>query len=390
MKRLAFTGAFLAVGLGLTAFSSSHAATEKQSLSAQRKNRIAYLAYQVPVTTALYGAALPWALDAKSDRVILATPFLVAPFAFGAHLWYSRSRDFEDSHRKGTFYLSNAALYSAFAVPVSLMGDFDGETTWQVAAWTTMALYPLGVWGGYELGDSYVNQPGRIDNQARFAFGFGMLGFFSPYLYFENLKGNFENITRLGLGQSVALGAMGHFISSYYRQGEDIPEGVSTGILNHTLLLGASLGLGVAAVADASSPRPWIGGALLGGTLGFTEGLFFFNKRYDTKERGLYTALGGVAGGVFGLGLNFLFDNSPIRDKATYASIEVASTWAGYWATFWLTQGMEDKLGLNSASDSRWSLNLMPTMQPEFHDRPYSKLPEVGLRYTVPGLQMRF
>jgi hypothetical protein len=250
-----------------------------------------------------------------------------------------------------------------------------------------MAAYPLGIWAGYKLGDKYVDRPGRIDTEQKFAIGLGAMGFFAPWLYFENVDRHQEAILRLALGQSVALAAAGHFVADQYRTGENIPDGVNTGILDHTAL-GMAAGLEIAALSDASSVRPWFGATLLGGTLGFMEGLYYYRNSYDSKERGLYNSLGAVAGTLMGGGFAYLFydeRDSDYRKKTLVTSLMVGGAWLGYSATNLLTFGMEDRTGLRKEGWTRHlAVNLVPMPEPTTRDR------EVYLRYRMPGVTYRF
>jgi uncharacterized membrane protein len=267
--------------------------------------------------------------------------------------------------------------------------SWDSDLPWRTAAITTLPLYPLAIYGGYKLGDAYVDRPGRIDTQSKFALGFGILGFFSPFVYYEDVNQRTqETIIRLGLGQSVALAAAGHFLAGQYRTGENIPDGVNTGILDHTAL-GAAAGLEVAALFDAKSVRPWLGAALLGGTLGFMEGLFYYRKSYDSKERGLYNSLGAIAGIMVGSGIAVLaFDGgeSDYALKSGITSLLVGGAWGGYWITNALTIGMEDR---GAAGPDKWTdrlaLNPIPFPEPEL-----DKDRKVSLRYRIPGLIYTF
>ncbi len=356
-----------------------------RSVSAERKNRMWYIANQTVLSTYVYGVSIPIALDVQSARVQIATPMIVAPFAFGAHFWFAKDRPFADSHYKGTTYLSYASLYASYAVPFSLMDHADDP--YRVASFASLVAYPLGIWGGYLLGDQYLDLPGRIDTQEKFALGFGIMGMFSPFLYFNNLDAHIEAVARLGLGQSVVLATAGHFLADHYRTGQNIPDGVNTGIMDHTIL-GAGLGLEVAALADANAVRPWIGGLLLGGTVGFMEGLFYYRDSYDSQERGLYNTLGGAAGTLLGSGFAYLFypdNSSAYSQKTTVVSLLVAGTWLGYWATNFLTEGMEDR---SAAKEKTWSdglaFNPMPFPEPQFRDR------EMYLRFHIPGVTYRF
>lgn len=302
--------------------------------------RTAYLGLQVPVSTALYGIALPWALDAGGVKTRIATPLIVAPFAFGAHLWIARSFDFNRAHQAGTSYLSMASIYAGFALPAALIDDT--EIGVRTAAWTAMALYPAGVYGGYLLGEHYDAE--RIATQSQYAMGFGMLGFFTPLLYFEDFSDNQEAMWRIGLVQSVGMAGMGHFISRYRQTGSEQASGVSLGLTNHTLL-GMAGGLTVAAYANARSVRPWAGGAVAGGTLGFMEGLWFYHNNRDSHERSLYTGLGIAAGAVAGAGFTLLFwdeDGSGYSQRVMTASFLGGGAFLGYVATYFLTQGMQD------------------------------------------------
>ncbi len=357
-----------------------------RSVSSQRKNRMWYIATQSALSTYVYGISIPLALEVKSTRVAVATPMIVAPFAFGAHFWFAKNRPFEDSHSQGVSYLSLATLYASYALPFAALEQ--SSDPFRVASFLTIGTYPLGIWAGYMLGDKYLDLPGRIDTQEKFAIGFGIMGFFSPFLYYSDMEKHAEPVFRLALGQSVAMAAMGHFLADHYRSGQNIPGGVNTGIMDHTVL-GMSLGVEVAALADASHVRPWIGAALFGGTLGFMEGLFYYRNSYDSQERGLYNTLGGLAGTLLGGGFVYLLDDntaSPYARKVYLASFLVGGTLLGYVATNFLTEGMEDRTGLkqNPAWLDKVAFNPIPVPEVQFRGE------ELYVRYHIPGISYRF
>jgi hypothetical protein len=365
------------------------AATQKpraaRSISAERKNRMWYIGTQTPLSIYVYGVAIPNAYDGVSLKARIATPMIVAPFAFAGNFWFAKNHTFEDAHRMGTAYLSIAGLYASHALAFSAI-NWDSDP-YRYASFLSMAMYPLGIWAGYNLGDMYVDKPGRIDMQEKFALGFGALGFFTPWLYFEDLDRHSEAIFRLGLAQSVAFATAGHFLADMYRRGQNIPGGVNTGLLSHAAL-GMGTGLELAALFDASSVRPWLGGALFGGTVGFMEGLWYYQDRYDSKERGLYNALGAGAGTLMGGGFAFLFynsDNTDYHNKNLITGLLVGGTWLGYCITNILTDGMEDRTGRAKESwTDRLSVNLIPFAEPTTRDR------ELYLRYRVPGVSFTF
>ncbi|MDB5105456.1 MAG: hypothetical protein JWP91_3145 [Fibrobacteres bacterium] len=355
------------------------------SLSSQTKNRMYYMTTQTIASTYVYGIALPSAYDNVSTKARIATPMIVAPFAFGANFYFAKNRPFEDSHLKGTSYLSMAALYASHALPFTIL-DWDNNP-YRVASFLSMAAYPAGIYAGYKLGDKYVDLPGRIDIQSKFALGFGLLGFFTPFLYFQHIEDHDEAVIKLGLGQSLVLATGGHFLADHYRTGENIPDGVNTGIMDHTAL-GALAGLEIAALSDASTVRPWLGTALLGGTVGFMEGLWYYQKSYDSKERGLYNSLGALAGTLMGGGIAFLAiddKDSDYKIKAMLTSLLVGGTWFGYCATNLLTDGMEDR---TASRKETWidhlAFNPIPMPEPTTRDR------EVYMRYRVQGVTYRF
>jgi hypothetical protein len=364
------------------------AAAPRRSLASERKNRIWYIGSQTLMSTYVYGLSVPLAFDMQGIRTKVAAPMIAAPFAFGTHFWFAKNRPFEDAHVKGTSYLSIASVFASHALPFALM-SWDDATPWRMAATATLFAYPLGVYGGYKLGDSHLDQPGRIDVESKFALGFGLLGFFSPFIYYDKVNERTqEPIIRLGLGQAVAMAAAGHFLADQYRSGENIPDGVNTGILDHTAL-GAALGIEIAALSDASSVRPWFGAALLGGTLGFMEGLLWYKDSYDSKERGLYNSLGALAGTMVGGGFAVLaFDGgeSDYAFKAGVTSLLVGGAWAGYWITNLLTLGMEDR---GAAGPAHWTdrlaLNPVPLPEPVIIDHRMA-----DLRFRMPGVTFTF
>jgi hypothetical protein len=374
-----------------TAVAAEAAAPKKprsaRSISAERKNRMWYIATQTPLSIYVYGVAIPNAYDDVSTKARIATPMIVAPFAFAGNFWFAKNHTFEDAHRMGTAYLSIAGLYASHALAFSAI-NWDSDP-YRYASFLSMAMYPLGIWAGYNLGEQYVDKPGRIDMQEKFALGFGALGFFTPWLYFEDLDEHSEAIFRLGLAQSVAFATAGHFLADNYRRGQNVPGGVNTGLLSHAAL-GVGAGLEIAALFDASSVRPWLGGALFGGTVGFMEGLYYYKDSYDSKERGLYNALGAGAGALMGGGFAFLFynsSNSDYHNKNLITGLLVGGTWLGYCLTNVLTDGMEDRTGTGMVKDSwtdRLSVNLIPFAEPATRDR------DLYLRYRIPGVSFTF
>jgi hypothetical protein len=375
-------------GTGRAVAAAPKPAESQRSLASQRKNRIWYIGSQTLASTYVYGLSVPLAFDMQGTRTKIAAPMIVAPFAFGTHFWFAKNRPFEDAHAKGTFYLSLASVYAAHAIPFALM-SWDGEYAWRTAATATLFAYPLGIYGGYKLGDAHLDQPGRIDVESKFALGFGLLGFFSPFIYYEKVNPRTqEPIIRLGLGQAVAMAAAGHFLADQYRSGENIPDGVNTGILDHTAL-GATLGIEVAALSDASSIRPWFGAALLGGTVGFMEGLLYYKNSYDSKERGIYNSLGALAGTMVGGGIAVLaFDGgeSGYAMKSGITSLLVGGAWAGYWITNILTYGMEDRRAAGPAHwTDRLAVNPFPLPEPVIIDHRVA-----DLRLRMPGVTFTF
>lgn len=355
-----------------------------------RRNRILYLSYQLPLATYVYGGATPYAFDLEEPRYYVAFPLLAAPLAFMGHLAFTRDIAIEESHLMGTSYLSTAAIYAAYALPFAFM-DEDSDARFRTAAILSYAAYPLGVWGGFAIGDRNLDSPGRVRTQSNFALSFGALGFFSPFLYFDDFEPNVESIFRLGLGQSVAFAAAGHFMSEYYRAGENIPGGVTTGILTHAAL-GAGIGAEIAALSDASSVRPWFGAALAGGTLGFMEGLWYYRKRYDSDEQGWLNVLGTTLGTTMGAGILFLTLDDGMSDhalKITVTSCLVGGALVGYIASDLLTSGEEQRpAGAAAGWSNRLAFNPLPVPEPELREKVGAR--EVRYRYRMPGLSWRF
>jgi hypothetical protein len=363
------------------------------SHGSQNRNRLLYVVTQAPLSIYVYGLSIPLALDFGNAKLAIATPLIVAPFAFGAHFWISNRVEFQESHLRGTNYLSIASLYLSHALPFAIMNlntlD-DVADAFRVSSFISLAAYPAGIWAGYLLGDQYVDAPGRIQTQAHFASAFGMLGFFSPFLYFERPNDHLGDIFHLGLGQSIGMAVAGHFLASFSHEGQNIPEGVTSGIVTHGSL-GAGLGLTAAAIGDASTARPWMGMALAGGTLGVMEGLFYFRNRYDTQERAFFNLLGTGAGALMGGGaliLAFDKDASAHSQKILFTSLIAGGAVLGYAVTDILTRGMEDRRAAVPAEEKSWSdhvaLNLVPFLEPQVRDQ------QIYYRYRIPGLSLTF
>ncbi len=328
--------------------------------------RTAYVGYQTLLTTYTMGVALPLAFGADEPRVLIATPLIVAPLAFGAHLWMSNKLELSESHFKGTLYAPLFSVYGATAIPLALSDSW--QNGYQLGSILGVLAYPLGLWYGFHLGDVYHDNPNQIDAKFRFATGYAFLGLITPALYFDHPDNRKEDILRLGLGQSVGMALLGHLVADYYRTGSEVPSGVNMGIGTHAVL-GGLAGVQVAAMTDAKSVQPWIGSVVLGTTLGFTEGVFFFYTSHDSHERSLYSLLGGVAGTAMGAGFQLLFYDSELNDydrKITLSSYLIGGAWMGYWATYLLTQGLTEATRSGSATitpPSAWAFNLIPEME---------------------------
>lgn len=359
-------------------------------------NRVAYLGYQTALSTYVYGVGLPIGLGFDDARTLVATPLIVAPLAFGAHLATTPYLDFTDAHLKASFYAPTFATYSATAL--SLAFSPDAGDGYRIGSLIGTAAYPLGLWYSQHLGDKYRDAPEKLDTKMYFALGYGFIGFVTPVLYYARPSQHSQDIIRIGLGQSVGMAAAGHFIADYYN-----PRGGSSGaflgLATHAGL-GALGGVAVAAYADAAaSPRPWLGAALIGGTLGVTEGVYFFKDSRDTRERSQYAALGAAGGAMMGLGLQILTydaDYSTHAHKISWASFLVGGAYLGYIATYALTGDLTESASRPSRSardvaraedaegPSRWSLNPLP-LREQVMSRG-----ELSSRWKVPGLTYRF
>ncbi len=356
----------------------------------QAANRLAYVGYQTALSTYVYGLAFPLAYGADQPRVLIAAPLITAPLAFGAHVWLSRRLDLSDAHLKGTIYEPSLAVYGATALPLAFTHNFrDG---YQIGSVLGAIAYPLGLWYGYHLGDVYQNNPRQLDTKFKFSLGYGLLGFITPTLYFEHPGDHSNDILRLGLGQSVGFAAMGQAVADFYRSGPDMAPGAPLGIATQTVL-GGLAGLEGAALADASSARPWTGAAVLGASLGFTAGVFFFYPSHDTEERSVYTMLGALGGTLMGAGLELLLYDKQASDrdqKVAWTSSLIGGSWIGYWATYLLTMDMTAPDGKRAMRETRsdapmrWALNPLPEMEPVW------SYGETAWRWRIPGLTYRF
>lgn len=360
-------------------------------------NRAAYLGYQTALSTYVYGFGLPLGLGVDETRVLVSLPLITAPLAFGAHLASSPRLDFTESHLKGTIYAPAFAVYSTTALALAFTPNVgDG---YRIGSLLGTASYPIGLWYGHHLGDAYSTNPSRLDSKMLFALGYGFVGFITPILYFESPGKNSEDILRTGLGQSVGLAMVGHVVADRYRAGGVTGSGVPLGMATHTVLGGLG-GVAAAAYADAtaSSVRPWLGAAIVGSTLGFTESVYFFSDSRDSQERSQFSVLGGLGGAMMGLGLQILThdeDRSVRGQKIAWASFLVGGAWVGYWATYALTGHMTETAshnpeprgtaGLASASaPSRWEVNPLP------HPEMVMSRGEPASRWKVPGVTYRF
>jgi hypothetical protein len=214
----------------------------------------------------------------------------------------------------------------------------------------------------------------------------------APVLYFEHPGQHDEEIMRIGLAQSVGMGVVGHVVADYYAPNA-ASTGALVGIATHAVL-GGMTGIAVASYADASvSLRPWLGSAIVGTTLGFTEGIFFFRDSRDSRERAQYAALGSAGGMTMGLGLQILFYNpnaTSYSQKASWVSFLVGGALVGYAATYALTGNLVESAsaprtpGDGPTSAPRWSFNPLP--EPET----VMSRGEAKQRWKVPGLLYRF
>lgn len=353
-------------------------------------NRVAYLGYQTALSTYVYGVGVPIGLGYDEARTLVAAPLIVAPLAFGVHLASTPHLDFTDAHLKASFYAPTFATYSATAL--SLAFSSDAGDGYRIGSLIGAGAYPLGLWYGWNLGDKYRDTPEKLDTKMYFALGYGFVGFVTPVLYYKSPSKHSQDILRIGLGQSVGMALAGHFIADYYN-----PQGGSTGsalgLATHAAL-GALGGVAVAAYADASaSPRPWLGAGIIGGTLGLTEGVYFFRDSRDTRERSQYAALGAVGGAMMGLGVQILTydsDYSTHAHKISWASFLVGGAYIGYVATYALTSNLT---GTTASIEPRreelyepvrWSFNPLPQREHVMSRG------ELALRWKVPGVTYRF
>jgi hypothetical protein len=350
-------------------------------------SRTAYLGYQTALSTYVYGVGVPLGLGADEPRVLIATPLIAAPVLFGIHLATAPYLDFSEAHVKASTYASTGAVYASTALALAFSPDAGAG--YRIGSLIGAGAYPLSLWYAQGLGDEYRAEPDRLDAKMLFALGYGFVGLVTPVLYFESPSRHEHDIARIGLGQSVGMALAGHVIADYYQP--RLSTGVQLGLATHAAL-GGLAGVGVAAFADASaSPRPWLGAAVIGSTLGFTEGVFFFRNSRDSRERAQYAGLGAVGGSMMGLGLQILFydeDATAYARKVSWSSFLIGGAFIGYAATYALTGDMVETATAptpeTAVEPSRWSFNPMP--EPEI----VMSRGEPSKRWRVPGLKVTF
>ncbi len=352
------------------------------------QNRLIYVGYQTCLSTYVYGLAVPLAFGVTNPRFLIAAPLLTAPAAFGVHMWLSHDLDFSESHLKGSLYMASLSEYAATALPMAFSANFrDG---YRGAALLGAAAYPLGVWYGYHLGDVYRSNPDQLDTKFQFALGYAFLGFITPTLYFQHPGDHSDEVLRLGLGQSVGMGILGHFVADYY-QASGSASGVPLGIATHTLL-GGLAGVEAASIADASHFRPWVGGALLGSSLGFTEGVFFFHNSQDNFDRSRIGAVGALGGAMMGTGLQLIFLDSKAsahEQKIAWSSFVGGGAWLGYATAYALTSKMTEAPSSHAESHRplsapQWAFNPLPMLAP------VESRGEWTTRWQIPGFSRHF
>jgi hypothetical protein len=358
--------------------------------SGSAANRTAYLAYQTALSTYVYGIGVPIGLGFTGPRALIATPLIVAPLAFGAHLATTGSLDFTDAHVKASFYVPTFATYSATALSLAF-APHPGDG-YRIGSLIGAAAYPAGLWYGWQLGEQYRDAPEQLDHKMFFALGYGFVGLVTPVLYYERPSQHSEDILRIGLGQSVGMALAGHVISDYYRPSGN-SSGVPLGLATHAALGGLG-GVAVAAYADASTSwRPWLGATVIGSTLGFTEGVYFFKDSRDTRERSQYAALGAAGGAMMGLGLQILTYNEDYNSygkKLSWASFLVGGAFTGYVGTYLLTPHLIETASLDPgrgddvSEPSRWAFNPLPQRESVMSRG------EPSTRWKVEGLTYKF
>jgi hypothetical protein len=362
----------------------------RRTPSGTKLTRSTYLGYQTALSTYVYGVGVPLGFGITEPRILIATPLIAAPLLFGVHLATSSQLDITESHLKASMYVPTAAVYSATALSLAFTPDVgDG---YRIGSLVGAGAYPLGLWYAHHLGDEYRSDPNQLDAKMLFAMFYGFMGLVTPVLYFEHPSKHEEQIMRIGLGQSVGMAAVGHVMADYYAP-NGATSGVQLGMFTHAAL-GGLAGIAVASYADASvSVRPWLGSALIGTTLGFTESVFFFRNSRDSQERAQYAALGSAGGMTMGLGLQILFyngDYSSYTQKVSWASFLVGGALLGYATTYALTghlvenASIERREGDGSYAPPRWSFNPLP--EPEI----VMSRGEPAQRWKVPGLLYRF
>jgi len=368
--------------------SSSSSVSTGSDFPDAHKNKMTYFEYQTALSTYVYGLALPLAFGVTSPRYLIASTLISAPIAFGVHLYYSNNMEFDEAHLKGTTYASAVTVYAATALPLALSGG-DFSTGYKVASLLTAAVYPLGVWYGYKLGDQFKSNPDQLDTKFKFALGYAFLGFVTPTLYYENAGNHSDDVLRLALGQSAVMAGVGSIVADHYRSGPNVPAGAQAGVFTQAAL-GGLAGIEVAALCNASAARPWIGAAVLGTSLGFTGGVFFFEKSNDNFDRALYSGVGAAGGAMVGTGLELLFNDgsgSAYSQKVAWSSFVIGGAWLGYWGVYELTSKMveEPHAGIHSKSaPSKWAFNPLPVLEPVV------SYGDLATRWVIPGFSRHF
>lgn len=287
-----------------------------------QEGRSSLVVKQTLMGLGFYGWAVPRILEIEGGRETIATYMLVGSAGFALPYYLTRSRPVSKTQSMFAFYGATRGIFYGAFLHNTLAPDAESEQS--------RMIMPLlgslsGSFAGFALAGKGL-EPGQaelIGVMGDFGSGLGLGG--------AHVAGLWDKQQHKSAASAVTLGmtGLGLAAGTWLSQREHYTRGDAY-VLRMEGVLGAQIGMPIAAALANKKEKSYSAGAMIGGVLGAGVGNRLLRHQDFDDNAGFLISCAHIAGGLLAGGITYLLDSQDNFDPLVYHSTIALGSLAGH------------------------------------------------------------
>lgn len=301
---------------------SSRLAQVSQTPALNQEGRPGLIVKQTLMGLGFYGWSVPRILQIEGERETVATYMLVGSAGFALPYYLTRNRPVTKAQSMLAFHGATRGIFYGAFLHNLLAPDAESDES-------RLFLPLLGSIAGSSLGFVLAGKGMELGRAELL----GVMGDFGAGLGLASahIAGLWDDERRKPAASAVTLGmsGLGLAAGAWLSQREHYTRGDAY-VLRMQGVLGAQIGMTVAAALADKKEKSYSAGAMTGGVLGAGVGNWLLHYQDFDENAGIFISCAQIAGGLLAGGITYLLDSQDHFDPLVYHSTIALGSLAGH------------------------------------------------------------